>query len=292
MPFGVQYAHTVLLNKQAYIGGGLAEEGSNQYIVMKYDPTSGKWSQLPKSNASYFAMASVSDRLVLAGGGGNSTDVQVLDSENHCWKTHHYPKMPTARPSPAAVSYSHYLIVACGLPYKNTVEVLDCSTRQWHNAESLPKGGNRATAVIISDYIYISSYVWVDDQPHIFSAHLPMLLMNAINHTTTSESPVWQELPTPPVHEPTPLALQNHLLLIGGKEKNKELYIYLPDSKEWRACGQLPVGMHGPSCTELPSCELLVAGGIVEGDREYSQEVWIGSLDYTYESKMDEMDFD
>lgn len=278
MPFGVQYAHTVLLNEQVYIGGGLAEEGNNQYVVMKYDPSSEEWSQLPKSNAHYFAMASVSDGLVLAGGGGDSTDVQLLDNARHCWKTHPYPKMPTTRPSPAAVGYYHYLIVACGLPYKNTVEVLDCSYRQWHNAESLPKGGNRATAVIISDYIYISSYVWVDDQPHIFSAHVPTLLTN---HTTSSESPIWQELPKPPVHGPALVALHNNLLLIGGKEKNKELYIYLPDSKEWRACGHLPVGMCGPSCAELPSGELLVAGGIVEGDSEYSKQVWIGSLDYT-----------
>ena len=37
--------------------------------------------------------------------------------------------------------------------------------------------------------------------------------------------------------------------------------------------------MWGPSCAVLPSGELLVAGGEVEGVG-YSQQVWVGSLEY------------
>ncbi len=277
LPFGVQYAQTALLKGQIHIGGGLAEEISNQYVVVQYNSTTGEWSQLPKSTVRWFAMASVKDQLLLAGGDGDSTAIQLWDSEGHRWNTQHYPRMPTGRASSAAVGYQQYLIVACGTEFKDTVEVLDCSTYQWYSAQPVPVGGWAMTAVIISDYVYISSYVWRDGQPHVFSAHLPTLISNATRNTTTG--PVWQELPSPPVREPTLLALQNHLLLVGGKGRRKELYRYETEGKKWSKCGELPVGMWAPSCAVLPSGELLVAGGYVEDVGGWSQQVWVGSLE-------------
>ncbi len=280
LPFGVQYAQTALLKGQVHIGGGSAEESSNGYVVVQYNSTTGEWSQLPKSTEHYFAMASVKDQLLLAGGWG-STAIQLWDSEGHRWNTQHYPRMPTGRESSAAVGYQQYLIVACG-SNKDTVEVLDCSTHQWYSAQPVPVGGGGMTAVIISDYVYISSYGWRGGQPHVFSAHLPTLISNATRNTTTG--PTWQELPSPPVDGPTLLALQNHLLLVGGWEvgglgERKELYRYEAEGKKWSKCGELPVGMYAPSCAVLPSGELLVAGGYVEGVGGYSQQVWVGSLE-------------
>ncbi len=281
MPFGVQCAHTVALKGEVYINGQ-ARKDNNDYIVMRYDPSRGKWSQLPKSTECFFAMASVKDQLLLAGGEGGSTAIQLWDSESHCWNTQHYPRMPTGRSWSAAVRYQQYLIVACGYPNKDTVEVLDCSTHQWYSAQPVPVGGRAMTAVIISDYVYISSYVWSGGQPHVFSAHLPTLISNATRNTTTG--PTWQELPSPPVGGPTLLALQNHLLLVGGSKVKgsgvrKELYRYEAEGKKWSKCGELPVGMYAHSCAVLPSGELLVAGGIVEGVGRYSQQVWVGSLE-------------
>ena len=258
------------------MGGGFAGGDNNEYIVMRYDPSSGEWPQLPKSTECYFAMASVKDQLLLAGGLGGSTAIQLWDSEGHHWTTQHYPRMPTGRTQSAAVGYQQYLIVACGND-KDTVEVLDCSTHQWYSAQPVPVGGVGMTAVIISDYIYISSYVWSDYQPHVFSAHLPTLISNATCNTTTG--PTWQELPSPPVRGPTLLALQNHLLLVGGRGVRKELYRYEGEGKKWSKCGELPVGMWAPSCAVLPSGELLVAGGKVEGVGRCSQQVWVGSLE-------------
>ena len=270
--FGVTFCCTVALKGEVYINGR-AREDNNDYIVMRYDPSRGEWSQLPESTERFFAMASAKDQLLLAGGEGDSTAIQLWDSE---WNTQHYPRMPTGRQWSAAVGYQQYLIVACGYPYKDTVEVLDCSTHQWYSAQPLPVGGSFMTAVIISDYVYISSYHWSDGQSHVFSAHLPTLISNATHNTTTG--PTWQELPSPPVHGPTLLALQNHLLLVGG-EGREELYRYEAERKKWSKCGELPVGMWAPSCAVLPSGELLVAGGWVVGVGEYSQQVWVGSLE-------------
>ena len=55
----------------------------------------------------------------------------------------------------------------------------------------------------------------------------------------------------------------------------KELYRYEAEGKKWSVCGQLPVGMWAPSCAVLPSGELFVAGGKVEGVWWYSQQVWV-----------------
>ncbi len=255
------------------MGGGFAREDNNEYMVMRYDPSRGEWSQLPKSTERWFAMTSVKDQLLLAGGGGDSTAIQLWDCEGHRWNTQHYPRMPTGRTQSAAVGYQQYLIVACG-SNKDTVEVLDCSTHQWYSAQPVPVGGDRMTAVIIVDYMFISSYNWSDDQPHVFSAHLPTLISNATHNTTTG--PTWQELLPSPVCGPTLLALQNHLLLVGGREvggkgRRKELYRYDAEGKKWSKCGEFPVGMYAPSCAVLPSGELLVAGGGVEGVGWYSQ---------------------
>ena len=101
------------------------------------------------------------------------------------------------------------------------------------------------TAVVIGDNVYISSYNWSDGQPHVFSAHLPTLISNATYNIMSD--PTWQELPSPPVHGPTLLARQNHLLLVGGKEMRKELYGYDSGRKKWKKYGKLPVGMYAPS---------------------------------------------
>ena len=245
-------------------------------MIMQYEPSRGEWSQLPKSTERRFAMASVKDQLLLAGGEGGSTAIQLWESEGHCWNTQHYSRMPTGRGQSAAVGYQHYLIVACG-DYKDTVEVLDCSTHQWYSAQPVPMGGDLMTAVIISDHVYISSYYWSDYQPHMFSTHLPTLISNATHTTTTG--PTWQELPSPPVDGATLLALQNHLLLVGGLGRRKELYRYESEERKWSKCGELPVTMYAPSCAVLPSGELLVAGGNVEGVGRCSNQVWVGSLE-------------
>ena len=111
-----------------------------------------------------------------------------------------------------------------------------------------------------------------------FSAHLPTLISNATSSTT---APIWQELyvPSPPVHAPKLLALQKHLLLIGGQDKKKDIHSYDPERKIWSPCGELPVGMSATSCAVCPSGELFVAGGAVDGVVGNSQQVWIAPLE-------------
>ena len=277
---GTVYFHVVILNDMVYVGGG----GVLSSDVLEYHPGRGEWSELPSLPVMGFAMASLNAQLVLVGGGvgGEGKILRVWEGARGGW-AQPYPAMPTGRCGSAAVGYQHYLIVAyggvaCG-GVVDTVEVLDGSSHRWYSAQPVPMGGQLMSSVVIGDHWYLSSFDWKDDNPHIFTAHLPTLVSSAVSPARTSSASIWQELPTPPVRGPTLLALQNHLLLVGGERPVHDLHHYDPLAKKYSQCGQLPVGMYGPSCAVLPSGELMVVGGIVEGIR-YSQEVWIGSIEY------------
>ena len=280
MPNVTFYCHVVILNDIVYVGGG----GALSNDVLEYHPGRGEWSELPRHHVLGFAMASLNAQLVLVGGsvGGEGKILRVWEGARGGW-AHPYPAMPTGRSQSAAVGYQHYLIVACG---KNnggvdTVEVLDGSSHRWYSTQPVPMGGYKMSSVVIDDHWYLSSFYWEDENPHIFTAHLPTLVSSATAPARTSSASIWQELPTPPVDSPTLLALQNHLLLVGGRGGVNDLHHYDPLAKKYSQCGQLPVGMLGPSCAVLPSGELImmVAGGWAEGIR-LSRHVWIGSIEY------------
>ena len=274
MPRGTCYCHVVIINGVVYVGGG----GFNS--VLEYHPGNGKWSKLPTPPVGLFAMASLNGQLVLVGdvGDGEGKILSVWEGARGGW-AQPYPAMPTERSNPAAVGYQYYLIVACG--YKNggvdTVEVLDGSSHRWYSAQPVPMGGCEMSSVVIGDHWYLSSNHWNDNKSHIFTAHLPTLVSSAVSAARTNSASIWQELPTPPVRGPTLLALQNHLLLVGGRGLEHDLHHYDPLAKKYSQCGQLPVRRFGPSCAVLPSGELMVAGGRVDGG--FSRQVWIGSIE-------------
>ena len=276
MHYRTFYCHVVIINGVVYVGGaGVSCD------VLEYHPWSGEWSKLPTPPVGNFSMASLNGQLVLVGGVGEGKILRVWEGARGGW-AQPYPAMPSGRSSSAAVGYQHYLIVACG--YKNgevdTVEVLDGSSHRWYSAQPVPMGGRVMSSVVIGDHWYLSSYHWNDNKSHIFTAHLLTLVSSAVSAARTNSASIWQELPTPPVVGPTLLALQNHLLLVGGEGLEQGLHHYDPLAKKYSQCGQLPVGTWGPSCAVLPSGEIMVAGGNVPGSILIQQQVWIGSIEY------------
>ena len=227
-------------------------------------------------------MTSLNGQLVLACDHSHSNEnrLTVWDSGRGEW-AHPYPPMPTGRSLSAAVGYQNTLVVACGFTCHSVaiVEVLDSSSGRWYSAQPLPVGGRRMSSVVVGDRWYLSSFgCWKDCKRHIFWAHLPTLISSATTTAYTNAASIWKELPTPPVGSPTLLALQGHLLLVGGRGHVQELHRYDPEASQWRECGQLPVGIAGPSCTVLPSGELMVAGGLVTGGSSHLQ-MWLGKIE-------------
>ena len=269
------WASSVIINGMVYCGGNDLFSRD----VLQYNPESGDWSELPEAPVGRFAMTSLNGQLVLVGGwvsGWSDDKLRVWDSGRSQW-VHPYPPMPTGRGGSAAVGYQTYLIVACGFIYQDTVEVLDSSSGRWYTAQSVPVGGLRMSSVVVGDCWYLSSFGrWRDEKKHIFWTHLPTLISSATH--TTSTSSIWHELPTPPVEKPSLLALHGHLLLVGGEGHVQELHRYDPETRQWRECGRLPVGMRTPCCTVLPSGDLMVAGGMTGDTRDCSKRMWIGNI--------------
>ena len=245
--------------------------------IIQYNPESGDWSKLPTPPVGGFAITSLNGQLVLAGGGGGDARITVWDSGHSEW-VHPYPPMPTGRGGSAAVGFQKYLIVACGVYHKSEVEVLDSSSGRWYSAQPVPVGGRVMSSVVVGDRWYLSSFgEWKDKKEHIFWAHLPTLTSSALSAHTTTEH-IWHELPTPPVAEPTLLALQGHLLLVGGNGYVQEIHRYDQETRQWRVCGQLPVGMYAPCCAVLLSGDLMVAGGATRDTEKLSKRMWIAKI--------------
>ena len=222
-------------------------------------------------------MTSLNGQLVLAGGADYADRITVWDSGRSKW-VHPYPHMPTGRAVPAAVGYQNYLIVACGFPYRSDVDVLDSSSGSQYSAQPVPVGGHLMSSVVVGDCWYLSSFGdWKDGEEHIFWAHLPTLISSAKSAPATTER-IWHELPPPPVERPTLLALQGHLLLIGGRGCVQKIHHYDQETGQWRVYGQLPVGMYAPCCAVLPSSDLMVAGGGTGNTMKLSKRMWIAKI--------------
>ena len=246
------------------------------YDVIQLTPENGVWSELPRSPVTGFAMTSLNGQLVIAGGWYDAR-IRMWDSDYSEW-VHPYPPMSTGRRLSAAVGYQKYLILACGDPHRSDVQVLDSSSNRWYSAQPVPVGGHRLSSVVIGDCWYLSSCKkWGDKKKHIFLAHLPTLTSSAMSAQSVTEH-IWNELPTPPVAGATLLALQGHLLLVGGERYPQEIHRYDKEASEWRICGQLPVGMYAPCCTVLPSGDLMVTGGWTGDTKRPSKRMWLANI--------------
>ena len=270
----LHWASSVFINGNIYFGGNDQESD----IVVRYNPASDEWSELPKAPVRAFSMTSLDNQLLIVGGDSasvNVSSIMVWDSDHGKW-VYYSHSMPTGRAQSAAVGYKEHLIVACGLPSKSEVDILDTSDGEWHKAQPVPQGGHCISSAVVNDHWYLSSGNWNDSQPHIYCAHLPTLIDSAKSNRHTS---IWHELPRPDTQMvlPTILASPQHLLIAGGIKKKdflQKIYRYDQELLSWEPCGQLPEAMFGASCIVLPSGDMIVAGGKTKDVKEYKR-LWI-----------------
>ena len=276
----LHWASSVLINGNIYFGGNDLESD----IVVRYNPASDDWSELPKAPVKAFSMTSLNDQLLIVGGDNTAThnynvpSIMVWDSDHGKW-VYYSHSMPTGRAQLAAVGYREHLIVACGLPSKSEVDILDTLDGKWHKAQPVPQGGHCISSAMVNDHWYLSSGNWNDSQPHIYRAHLPTLIDSAKFDEHPSIASIWHELPRPDPQMvlPTILASPQHLLIAGGIKKKDFLQkIYRYDQKLFscESCAQLPEAMFGASCIVLPSGDMIVAGGKTKDVKEYKR-LWI-----------------
>ena len=292
MPFGMSYLQSVQVQGTLYVGGGAAGV-DNEYIVMTYDITAGKWATLPPYSTCYFAMTAIDNHLVLVGGegheGDSSEELGVWRAESKRW-THPYPDMTTPRSSCAAISYKEWLIVAGGNgdggEILSSVEIMNTVTEQWYTAPPTPVAWEDMKTVIVDDTCYFMGGA-VDDYytNSVYCLSLPALVTSQRNSST----PIWKKLPQLPVKYAAPLSISGSLLAVGGVDKDGEtvtaLHLYQPDAGQWVKLADMPTPRFACTCIMTSDNELLVGGGYSAIHND-----WLKAVDIACTDKLTEKD--
>ena len=277
MPFGMgDYVQSVVVEGTVYVGGGRASSDNN-YIVMTYDISTGKWATLPPYRASDFTMTAINNQLVLVGGhvhGGRSKVVGVLDADNKQW-THPYPEMHTARSKCSAVVHNEWLVVAGGWPASgailSSVEVMNTNSKQWYAGPPTPIPWRSMKTATVGDECYFMGGYNVTGYATntVYSVSLSALTTGL--NSGTRKGQIWKEISGLQTTRSTPLSISGSLLAVGGMDKDSKtvtaIHLYQPDTGEWVKVGDLPTPRWKCTCAMITDREMVVAGGTSRGDR-------------------------
>ena len=275
MPFGMGgYVQSVVVEGTVYVGGGNTGGGvSNNFIVMTYDISTGKWATLPPYRVCDFAMTSISNQLVLVGGVEYSKVMGVWDTDIEQW-THPYPEMLTARSSCSAVVYNEWLIVAGGVTtggaVLSSVEVMNIESKQWYAGPQTCVPWYLMKAVIVgNECLFLGGYTGMNTfsataTSIMYSVSLPKLVSNLESGETYGQ--IWKEISGLQTAYSTPLCISGSLFAVGGSDKDRKavttIHLYQPDTGEWVKVGDLPTPRYWCTCALLNSNEeVFVAGG-------------------------------
>ena len=262
MPFSMSsYIQSVEVDGTVYVGGGgHPDKDEDSYTVMAYNMQSCKWHTLPPYSATWFAMTTFNNKLILVGGYHNSYVVDQLGvwkTDSNQW-TCPFPAMPTPRVSPSATSYKHWLVVAGGnrKGSLSTVEVLDIDNKQWSTAPSIPRTWYNMESTIIGDTWYLMGGSQVGmDTADIYSVSLEAL----VSHSASDSSKIWNRIAPINCYCSSPLSLGGYLLALGGWDIKRcpvaTIQCYVPETNIWIPAGELPHPLHSCTC-------IIVAGRI------------------------------
>ena len=279
MPFVMRDIQSVQVQGTLYVGGGLAV-GDNDYTVMTYNISAGKWATLPPYSTRYFAMTAIDNHLVLVGGRGrDGVRIKALGVRNEDSKkwTHPYPDMTTPRDSCSAVVYNQHLVVAGG--YRaggvggrgagvklSSVEVMNTDTKQWYAGPPTPIAWSQMKTAIVGDTCYFMGGVIHGCYTNkVYSVSLPALVSQLNSDSSAKDTQTWKELPQLPVTRAAPLSISGSLLAVGGYKYRKAvsaLHLYQPDAGQWVKVADLPSPRYWCMCSIISDKELIVAGGI------------------------------
>ncbi len=277
MPFGMSIIiYPVSSNAgRLYVGGGFAGWGSdNNCIVMEYVIRSGEWTTLPPYRAPHFAMAVISNQLVLGGEehGGYCKVLGVWRADRKAC-TYPYPEMPTARSGCSVVVYCEWLVAAggrAGMRHLSCVEILNTDSKQWYAGPPTPIPWDCMKTAVVGDMGYFMGGYDIPGSPttKMYRVCIPTLLSHIITSKASSgtDRQIWKEIPELQLIWSTPLSFSRSLLVIGGgRDQNTKadtaIYLYQPDNGAWAKVGDLLSPCYNCTCAMTTDKEVLVAGG-------------------------------
>ena len=302
---------------QAYF----SPSGSSRVFI--YDNEVGSWSELPECPNIYFSLVTVNGLVTAVGGwvdgdrkrptnvllsllsasrqdeaAGSNDELAGLGAGSPdstatllSW-SEHFPPMPTRRGYPAAVTHSHWLIVAGGDStwlkdrFLTTVEVLNTTTLQWFTVSSLPQPLRGATAAVCvnQDSKDATLYLlggWDRNGNTVFACSLKRLLSTAVLYDFKGTLPdlsavavpcscCWKMVAGAPHSDSSCVSLGNKLFTFGGKGSSgggsEYVHVYCEETNEWQCVGKMLVGRSHPLVAGLADgCRAVIVGGLMKG---------------------------
>ena len=275
--------HTaVWLNGLVYVGGGNETGEKPSYIINCYDPVNNSWSSPINSPYCYFAMTTLNNKLLIAGGQESyQRTYQILTMNAGQLKK--YVRMITARSLATAAGHQGMLIITGGRDYKgntlSSTELFDSSNGQWYVSNDLPRSHYLLKSVIVDNTIYLlggeNKYGYYS--PAVFTAPLDTLSRHQLKWNTLQDTPWCASAPVS--------VYGTHLLIVGGKRKLGDKYTCTSDvyqlnkvSHSWEAIGDIPSARCQSAAVSTVDNRVVVIGGRNDKEED-TNTVWIGSRD-------------
>ena len=214
-PVGCRRHTAVWLNGLVYVGGGnTVAVGGASYIINCYDPVNNSWSSPINTPYCLFAMTTLNNNLLIAGGRDNSFKKtnQILTMDAGQLKN--YTKMITARKYATATGYQGILIITGGeddmYDKLSSTELFDSSNGQWYMSNDLPQPHTELKSVIVDNILYLLGGFDENDKasPAVFTAPLDTLSRHQLKWNTLQDTPCLASAPVS--------VYGTHLLIVGG----------------------------------------------------------------------------
>ena len=273
----------VWLNGLVYVGGGFETGGKLSFIINCYDPVNNSWSSPFNTPYCLFAMTTLNNKLLIAGGLDKSykRTNQILTMDAGQLKN--YTKMITARSHATATGHQGMLIITGGVDDKGkmlfSTELFDSSNGQWYMSNDLPQPHHSLKSVIVDNILYLLGGLNKDYKysPAVFTAPLD---------TLSSHQLKWNTLQDTPWCVSTPVSVYNkHLLIVGGGKmigdkctRTSDVYKLNKVSHSWEAIGNTPSARNRSAAVSTADNRIIVIGGFNDKE-EITNTVWIGSCD-------------
>ena len=274
--------HTaVWLNGLVYVGGGYDTGWKASYIINCYDPINNSWSSSINTTYCGFAMTTLNNKLVTAGGWDRSyertTQVIILDGG----QLKKYTKMTTARSLATAAGHQGMLIITGGRDDKyetlSSTELFDSNNGQWYKCSDLPQPHALLQSVIVDNTLYLLSGTDKNDcySTAVFTAPLDTLSIHQLKWNTHQDTPWCASAPVS--------VNGTHLLIVGGYkstggEVTSDIHKLNKVSHSWEAIGHIPSVRERSAAVSTADNRVIVIGG-GNDKREATNTVWIGSCD-------------
>ena len=275
-PVGLSDHTAVWLDGLVYVGGG-SDGYKASYMINCYDPVNNSWSSSINTPYCDFAMTTLNNKLVIAGGEDKrykgTNQILIMDAG----RLKNYTKMITARSNATAAGHQGMLIITGGWDDKgkrlSSSELFDSNNGHRYKCSDIPQPYAELKSVIVDNILYLlGGYKDGGYSPAVFTAPLNTLSIHQLK---------WN------IHQDTPCSLSapvsvngTHLLIVGGYKDGKytsDIHKLNKVSHSWEAIGHIPSARDSSAAVSTGD-KVIVIGG-ANDKLKATNTVWIGSCE-------------